>query len=160
MLRVNHQRRLGWTTSKKQFDELNEAYFGGALPPCRMFCTTSPDRLAALCIPSQKEIVFNRNWKYIWTASLIRKVLIHEMIHLHIHYKYKKVGRWLNSFHHMWPFAYEWWKLNWKYHLGLKLLEPLPIKGISKGTWKDLYDCLDSGKESRIIVLKNQKAES
>jgi hypothetical protein len=119
---------------KKQFDELNEAYFGGALPPCRMFCTTSPDRLAALCIPSQKEIVFNRNWRYIWTASLIRKVLIHEMIHLHIHYKYKKVGRWLNSFHHMWPFAYEWWKLNWKYHLGLKLLEPLPIKGISKGT--------------------------
>ena len=32
---------------KKQFDELNEAYFGGALPPCRMFCTTSLNRLAA-----------------------------------------------------------------------------------------------------------------
>ena len=120
---VNHQRRLGWTTSKNSLTNLTR-------PISEVRCHH------AVCFVRhlQKEIVFNRNWKYIWTASLIRKVLIHEMIHLHIHYKYKKVGRWLNSFHHMWPFAYEWWKLNWKYHLGLKLLEPIPIKGISKGT--------------------------
>lgn len=112
---------------KKWYKEYNAKYFYNKLPECKFFLKRK-STYPAQCYPSSKEIHFNNGGKYIWNRTIVKKILLHEMVHMYIHCTYGIIGKCLNSFHHMWPFAFEMFRLNKKHHLGLKLLDDVPLR--------------------------------
>lgn len=70
---------------KRRFDEYNEKYFDGVLPPCKLFVTKSKYGCPAW-ISKYKKVnnkIYIANDVY-WTDENLKLSLIHEMVHHYV----------------------------------------------------------------------------
>lgn len=107
---------------KAEFLECNRLYFNNTLktPKFKLF---KSKRIYACFVPGVIE--FNTNVE--WTEENFRQLMVHEMIHMYI-----SVNNIRMLFSHGFHFRWIMYKMNKKYHLGIKVHPQINFKNKKK----------------------------
>lgn len=109
-------------TLAAEFSECNRLYFNNALkaPKFKLF---KNKKFYACFVPGFIE--FNTNVE--WTSENFRQLMVHEMIHMYI-----SVNKMHKIFSHGFHFRWMMYKINKKYHLGIKVHPQINFKNKKK----------------------------